>query len=319
MKTGAVILAAGAPGEIKEGKPMMCVGQKPMIRHIVDTLTELKLSPVVVVTGYRSDIIERCLASTGAVIVRNRKFASTDMFCSLKLGIAALAESCDRAFVFPADLPLVRPETLRQLMACAAPLVKPGYEGREGHPILISRELFGAIEQYSGEGGLRELLGGLDADVRVVPVEDRGVLLDVNSYEEYEQVLAMEAQRCGRGKLHAECDILLSVDDVIMNRETMRLLEMVQYTGSLQLASELMNVPYTRSWRQIKNMERQLGVPIVRSAAGGARGGGSLLTEQGKALLEAYQNMSKECAKLSNWLFQEYFSDDFVEKLQNER
>lgn len=25
MKTGAVILAAGAPGEIKEGKPMMCV------------------------------------------------------------------------------------------------------------------------------------------------------------------------------------------------------------------------------------------------------------------------------------------------------
>ena len=34
MKTGAVILAAGAPGEIKEGKPMMCVGQKPMIRHI---------------------------------------------------------------------------------------------------------------------------------------------------------------------------------------------------------------------------------------------------------------------------------------------
>lgn len=84
MKTGAVILAAGAPGEIKEGKPMMCVGQKPMIRHIVDTLTELKLSPVVVVTGYRSDIIERCLASTGAVIVRNRKFASTDMFCSLQ-------------------------------------------------------------------------------------------------------------------------------------------------------------------------------------------------------------------------------------------
>ena len=197
--------------------------------------------------------------------------------------------------------------------------MKPGYEGREGHPILISRELFGAIEKYSGEGGLRELLGGLDADVRVVPVEDRGVLLDVNSYEEYEQVLAMEAQRCGRGKLHAECDILLSVDDVIMNRETMRLLEMVQYTGSLQLASELMNVPYTRSWRQIKNMERQLGVPIVRSAAGGARGGGSLLTEQGTALLEAYQNMSKECAKLSNWLFQEYFSDDFVEKLQNER
>ncbi|MFR5780403.1 MAG: NTP transferase domain-containing protein [Oscillospiraceae bacterium] len=122
------------------------------------------------------------------------------MFCSLKLGIAALAESCDRAFVFPADLPLVRPETLRQLMACSAPLVSPAMR-REGHPILISRELFGAIEQYSGEGGLRELLGGLDADVRVVPVEDRGVLLDVNSYEEYEQVLAMEAQRCGRGKL----------------------------------------------------------------------------------------------------------------------
>ena len=97
MKTGAVILAAGAPGEIKEGKPMMCVGQKPMIRHIVDTLTELKLSPVVVVTGYRSDIIERCLASTGAVIVRNRKFASTDMFsASRPLRRAATEPLCSR-------------------------------------------------------------------------------------------------------------------------------------------------------------------------------------------------------------------------------
>ena len=71
MKTGAVILAAGAPGEIKEGKPMMCVGQKPMIRHIVDTLTELKLSPIVVVTGYRSDIIERCLLYTEFIFFAN--------------------------------------------------------------------------------------------------------------------------------------------------------------------------------------------------------------------------------------------------------
>lgn len=317
MKTGAVILAAGAPGEIKEGKPMMCVGRKPMIRHIVDTLTELRLAPIVVVTGYRSDIIERCLASTGATIVRNRKYASTDMFGSLKLGIAALADGCDRAFIFPADMPLVKPETLGQLMSIAAPLVKPSCDSREGHPILMSGELFEAVERYSGDGGLRAMLAGMDTDVRVVPVEDMGVLMDVNSYEEYEQVQAVEARRCGRGKLHAECEILLSVDDVIMNRDTMRLLEMLQYTGSLQLASELMQVPYTRSWRQIKNMERQLGVPIVQSAAGGARGGGSQLTEQGSAILEAYQKMSKECARMANWLFNEYFSDRFVETLQN--
>lgn len=94
------------------------------------------------------------------------------------------------------------------------------------------------------------------------------MLLDVNSYEEYEQVLAMEAQRCGRGKLHAECDILLSVDDVIMNRETMRLLEMVQYTGSLQLASELMNVPYTRQLAA----DKEYGAPARRAHSPERRG-----------------------------------------------
>lgn len=78
MKTGAIILAAGAPGEIQEAKPMLCVGQKPMIKQIVELLEGLSVRPIVVVAGYRYDIIGRCLADTGAVIVRNRRFAETD-------------------------------------------------------------------------------------------------------------------------------------------------------------------------------------------------------------------------------------------------
>ena len=101
-----------------------------------------------------------------------------------------------------------------------------------------------------------------------------------------------------------------------MDSDTMQLMEMLQCTGSLQLASELLRVPYTRSWRKIKNLETQLGVPIVRSAKGGVKGGGSQLTEQGAALLEAYQKMCQEFSKMENWVFQENFPQDFVERLQ---
>lgn len=61
MKTGAIILAAGAPGEIQEAKPMLCVGQKPMIKQIVELLEGLSVRPIVVVAGYRYDIIGRAL------------------------------------------------------------------------------------------------------------------------------------------------------------------------------------------------------------------------------------------------------------------
>ena len=316
MKTGAIILAAGAPGEIQEAKPMLCVGQKPMIKQIVELLEGLSVRPIVVVAGYRYDIIGRCLADTGAVIVRNRRFAETDMFTSLKLGITALKNGCDRAFVFPADLPLVKPETLQAMMSCPGDVVKPRHGDTEGHPLLISSSIFPAIEKYEGAGGLRALLSSLELNTCSVSVEDEGIALEANSYEEYEKLIRLNAKRGGHGKLHPCCQIQLAVEDVVMDSDTMQLMEMLQCTGSLQLASELLRVPYTRSWRKIKNLETQLGVPIVRSAKGGVKGGGSQLTEQGTALLEAYQKMCQEFSKMANWVFHENFSEDFVERLQ---
>lgn len=316
MLTGAIILAAGKSEEMREAKPMVCIDGAPAIAHILRTLSRAKISPVAVVTGYRADMLERFLEGRKVIVVRNRRFEETRMLDSVKLGLAALQGKCDRVLIVPGDLPLIQKETLQKLLDTKAVAAQPGFQGAAGHPLLIGKQLFPAILGYIGDGSIRDILTEAAVVPELIPVEDEAVLLDGNSYEGFERLNRMEAERKGRGKLHLQCEWKLAVDEVIMDRETMQLMEMITYTGSLQLAGEHMRIPYTRCWRIIKNMEKELGVAIIKSSTGGSKGGGSRLTEEGKQLLESYQAMLKEGEKMSSWLFKEYFSDILMKNAQ---
>lgn len=316
MQTGAIIVAAGCSDQLRTFRPLMCISGKPMIRWLCDSLATARISPVVVVIGDHARQIEHCLEDTKAVVVLNRQFQQTDMLYSVQLGLTQLKRNCDGVLIIPADMPLILPSTFRTLKKAEAPVFLPVYQGQTGHPIGIGRELFESLLKYKGEDGLHGYLAQTDAEPVLIPVEDEGILLDVNTEEDYHQALNLAAKRAGKGKLHLSCDFQLSVDQQAMNRQTMYLLEMLEWTGSLQTASECLGLSYTQCWRQIKSMETELGFPIVESVAGGQRGGGTRLTEKGKLFLEAYQQFILAGEKMLEILFQEQFSQDFVHLLQ---
>ena len=54
----------------------------------------------------------------------------------------------------PVENPLFGPDTIRRLMDVNAPAVAPACEGRGGHPILLSAEVFPALLRYHGPGGI---------------------------------------------------------------------------------------------------------------------------------------------------------------------
>jgi CTP:molybdopterin cytidylyltransferase MocA len=117
------------------------------------------------------------------------------MLSSIQVGLAALggapALRDDRLLVSPADLPLLAAATVAALLRTAAPLVVPTYRGRRGHPLLLSGELVAEIEQLDPAVGLRQLLERRRCDVRELPVEDPGVLLDVDTPEAYDEALGV--------------------------------------------------------------------------------------------------------------------------------
>ena len=68
-----------------------------------------------------------------------------------------------------------------------------------------------------------------------------------------------------------------------------QLLQHVADTGSLAQAAERMGLSYRRAWGKIKEAERNLGLRLVQSEAGGVGGGRTRLTPTGERLLAQYR------------------------------
>ena len=94
-----------------------------------------------------------------------------------------------------------------------------------------------------------------------------------------------------RIKLWLEQDGLL-----VMSEYRAELLGHVAETGSLAQAAQRMGLSYRRAWGKIREIERNLGMTLVESEAGGAGGGCSHLTPEGERLLLLYQRFRQAMA-----------------------
>jgi molybdate transport system regulatory protein len=87
-----------------------------------------------------------------------------------------------------------------------------------------------------------------------------------------------------RAKLWIEKDGKLALSDY-----RVRLLRLIDETGSLSEAAAAMQLSYRRAWGKLKEIEQNLGVKLVETVVGGAGGGGSRLTGEGRRLIERYE------------------------------
>jgi len=79
---------------------------------------------------------------------------------------------------------------------------------------------------------------------------------------------------------------------VIGDREA-RLLEAVDRVRSIKDAAADAGISYRTAWSAIQQMEQALGRPMVSSRAGGPGGGATTLTDEGRRLLTAYQELRR--------------------------
>lgn len=101
--------------------------------------------------------------------------------------------------------------------------------------------------------------------------------------------------------------VRLRAGDVFFGPGTGQLLHMIRQTGSIQEACLRIGLSYSKGTRMIKEVERQLGIPVVNRRTGGMGGGGSSLTEEGTRLLEGYEQMVAEVSRSTEVIFRKYF------------
>lgn len=74
------------------------------------------------------------------------------------------------------------------------------------------------------------------------------------------------------------------------------LLEAIAEAGSITAGAKAIGMSYRRAWLLVSELNESLKSPALDSAKGGTHGGGSELTEVGRALIDAYRRVQATAA-----------------------
>jgi molybdate transport system regulatory protein len=102
--------------------------------------------------------------------------------------------------------------------------------------------------------------------------------------------------------------------EMVFGPGRMRILDAVGRRGSILAAAKELGMSYRAVWGKIKASEECLGRALVKKHIGGPHGGGSELTEFGKALTENFRQLQMVIRESSDALFRGFFMDGMDER-----
>jgi len=109
--------------------------------------------------------------------------ASEGMGASLACAVRAAGPG-DGYLVALADMPFIRPETIRRVaerLEAGASIVAPVWRGQRGHPVGFAARFREPLERLVGDAGAREVLGAEQGSLELVECDDPGVVRDVDT------------------------------------------------------------------------------------------------------------------------------------------
>lgn len=89
-----------------------------------------------------------------------------------------------------------------------------------------------------------------------------------------------------------------------------QLLKQIEQTGSLHRAAAEMDMAYSKAWKILKECEESYGIAFTIRNTGGAAGGGSVLSEEGKKLMSQYEGFCNEIRQKAEESFQKWFETE---------
>ena len=190
-RIAAVILAAGMSSRMGGAKQLLRLGEHTLLEHVLENVRTSGVGDLVLVLGHAAETIRKSIDAKNLNIVVNDAYRE-GMGSSLRTGVSALPAEIDGAFIVLADQPFVQPGTLRLLMdryrESNAQIVIPMYKGFRGNPVLLDRSVFPEVMALTGDIGCRAIFGNHLEGIVKVPVEDLGILLDVDSPEDFDRL-----------------------------------------------------------------------------------------------------------------------------------
>jgi molybdenum cofactor cytidylyltransferase len=187
----AFILAAGYSSRMGAFKPLLPFGETTALERAIALFRSARVPDIRVVVGHCSSELLPLLEQLNVQPLPNRQFQE-GMFSSVVTAVESLKAESGAFFMLPVDIPLVRRESVELLVrsygSTGKGIIYPAFRGLRGHPPLISASYRDSILSWQGDGGLKGLLMQYEADAVTVETGDEGVLLDMDTPEDYERL-----------------------------------------------------------------------------------------------------------------------------------
>ncbi len=182
----ALVLAAGRSSRMGPTNKLLAeVNGAPLVARAVDAALASQAANVIVVTGHQGESVARALADRPVTFVHNPAFAE-GLSSSLRAGLAAMPSESDAVVVCLGDMPRVASAVIDRLIAAYSPvegraICIPTTHGKQGNPVLWDRAFFTEMAALTGDAGAKRLIGQHADRLCEVPVDDAGILYDVDT------------------------------------------------------------------------------------------------------------------------------------------
>lgn len=156
---GCVVLAAGNAERFGSNKLLAEIDGKALIERAFDAIPTDRIDAVSVVTQY--DGIEALAEKNGFRTVFNRR-PELGLSRSVRLGTAALRESCDGILYLVADQPWLKRGSVSEMLDIFLEhpdhIVALSHGGKRGNPCIFPKQYFDELCALSGDRGGRSVI-----------------------------------------------------------------------------------------------------------------------------------------------------------------
>ena len=302
MKIGALIVTTGLSGVSGVAALMPEVGSITAGQRMISAFQRAGVSLVGLVVGPEDKKAERQFSQNGVVFLRCEK--QTDFFQGICHGLLFMLKKFDRVFLVPGDMPLFLPKTAEALLGSTANIAVPESSHINGYPILLDKKGMEFILSQKDFETAQRAVRESSLSVEAVRVNDSGIMLKCADMTHKKRLIQKHNAQLAR----PVAEVTLCTGSPLYDARLSMLLHLVDDTRSVRDACSLMQISYSAAWNLLNQVEDELGSPLVTRIRGGSTGSGSVLTEKGRALMDAYDRFSEQLNLAAKELYGKYFA-----------
>lgn len=192
----AVILAAGESRRMGEPKATLPYQGLTFVEHLLAATQHPRVGLARVVLGAHAEEIRARLKVDPAAIVVNPDWPKGQL-SSLQAAIRSFPPQITEGLILcPVDHPLVSRHLIEILIeafdSSGKSIAVPTFAGRRGHPVIFRSELYAELLAASPEVGARQIVWAHADDLKEVPTDEEGVVLNLNDPETMRKALGKE-------------------------------------------------------------------------------------------------------------------------------